>query len=354
MVPQDVDADIDDVLKQSEALLDRLQANQSERDLDGAASMSSMTSLGSIMNSSVKELTTPKNIMSPKRTIRVKIPTSTPVQTGLPPLVSPLATPKPPVAPVKYSAEVPHDVPDLETAPTMQTVNKSSREYAQKQQPPPPPPPSHGRAPNWEKVSSAAQGDDDYVPMADYTKFKPTASHAPQKLISSKVTRLEAYRKKAQQRRRRRRLVGLIVSFFLVIAYRMYSLRSRRSTVTKNVPSIERLESNVVEAETESLPPTVQEVIEKEAESPPEEDASAEVETVPDISFEEQKHHDDGLLSPLATKRRELPVDFCEHPVIKLVSKSCRNAAKASRVKLHSLMEEPVQAMVKNPVFWVV
>ena len=377
MVPQDADADIDDVLKQSEALLDRLHANQSERDLDGGASLSSLTSLGSLMNGSVKELTTPTNVMSPKRTIRVKIAPGGSQQTT--PLVSPLFTPKPRIDPL-VEGEVLHDVPDLEAAPTMPTVNTSSREVQQQL-----PPPSPGRPPNWEKVSSAAQGDDDFVPMMDYSQLKRSATQALPRPASSKVSRLEAYRKMALRRRRRRRAIGFAVAIVLVIAYWMYSSRGREG-FNKKIDDRKSLEMTAVKKESE-IP-----VVQKEREAEPHyeptdgigevdgdflnRDESEDIHDVSAVLVEEEVDYvevlgpssssqayrgdvllvtnefTDGLVSPPTGQGREL--DHCKHPLAKFLAKSCQNVAPGPRLNLYLLIEKPVKAFVENPIFLVV
>ena len=387
MVPQDADADIDDVLKQSEALLDRLHANQSERDLDGGASLSSLTSLGSFMNGSVvKELTTPNNVMSPRRTVRVKIPTETLPKAQT--FVSPLMMTR--IDPFVETGML-QEVPDLEAAPTMPTVNTTSAEEEEGHQQLLLPPPSPSRPPNWEKVSSAAQGDADYVPMVDYSNLKPPSSSSSQaastRIVSSKVSRLEAYRKKALHRRRRRRAIGFAVAMGLMLAYWIYSSsssssRAKTGFTTKKINGKEFEEMmEVVTVQKDIEIPVVQKEIQLEHDEPTDrigevtggdviklesegidevsevllvvEKEGDVVEVVAPSSWSHQYRGDAlQVTDPPTGTGRDL--DYCKHPLAKFLAKSCKNAAAGPRVNLYLLMEKPVKAFVENPIFMVV
>jgi hypothetical protein len=397
MVPQGEDADIDDVLKQSEALLDRIQSNQSERDFD-SASLTSLTSLGSLLNISVRELTTPPSVMPSHK---IRIPTSH----TAPPLVSPSTTPR--LDTLQNTTGL-NEIPGLESAPPVPPGNASQELQ---------PPPSPGRPPNWEKVSAAAQGDDDYVPIVDYSKLKPNGSQSSQRVVSSKVSRLEAYRKKAQRRRRRRRAIGFTVGVVLVIAFWVYSRRteevveffSKESTepagtlvqdeiianesyqVEENlmIPVVEVVAENEAvaapmkcilavdeefgeimeevcvepalctnhEGDSDVLENPGRENVEEKGESMEEHDTSS----IADVHRGGEQFNDHlvgieesrrGLFS---FRRGEgLDVAYCRHPLARFLSKSCRNIAQGPRGNLYSLIEKPLKAMVENPVFLIV
>jgi hypothetical protein len=274
----------------------------------------------------------------------------------------------------------------------MPTVNTTSRELM--------PPPSPGRPPNWEKVFSAAQGDDDYVPIVDYSKLKPSNSQAPQQVVSSKVSRLEAYRKKAQRRRRRRRGIGFGVAIVLAMIYWRYWKSNVSEDTAGNLERETHQATGIDEEITvqsldveESLPqPGGEKQAEMGEESAPkdcipdvDEQLAARCATRDDGEIEDTETRDDVFaeesssspedrgevslgatefidehfieesrrsLSPPIVQGRE--IDYCKHPLARILSKKCQKIPQGPRVGLSSLIEKPVKAMVENPVFLVV
>lgn len=86
----------------------------------------------------------------------------------------------------------------------------------------------------WEKVSSATAGDDDYVPIVDYTKEKRTSHDIPIIGVKSKVSRLEAYREKSRRKRRRRTIMIMIVTTLIAIVWWWARSKGKRSTTFDN------------------------------------------------------------------------------------------------------------------------
>jgi hypothetical protein len=116
----------------------------------------------------------------------------------------------------------------------------------------------------WEKVDSAVEGDDDYVPLVDYSKASPntevtavssdTGVDHPlmyddayyagvESVITTTTTRVAAFRaqKRRLQMKRQRRVTFLILGITLVGGYRMY-LRQQPATSYQK----EEVESNVL------------------------------------------------------------------------------------------------------------
>lgn len=412
---KDEETDIDAVLKESEALLDRLQRanSQSDRDtFDGAASLTSLASLGSLLNGSVKELTTPKSVISSKRKIEVSVPPQS-SDASATPLVSPLMSPRlvetPPSTEMSLLDQL---IPDLETAPTMPMANTLSSAASDNNNNPPPSP---GRPPQWEKVSSAAQGDDDYVPLVDYSKLTNTNNTASQQrpVLSSKVSRLEAYRKKAQRKRRRRRRIGIALAIVLLVIYFIYSRRSRGSTRSLNdegknqnvtwdaaedgtliaKESMQFEESGVgvegpvrttQEEQGGSLDPEIdlgdfhnlldeidsannssfgienviwEDQCDGEESEVKEDDFQEEISEDRDISAVGDNEESSSLSRKImpSSQDKGVKLAYCQHPFAKFLSKTCQGMTRErKRPGLHSLVEKPMEAMVENPVFLVI
>ena len=191
---------IDDVLKESEELLDRIKLN----DLyDGGASLASLgsevysvqnpTGLGTSLvleSPQVKPTVTALSIQSDDGTLSGNIAPSNGV--------------------------------DL-SSPTIPLVSK------------------------WEKVSSAAAGDDDYVPIVDYSKEKRTSQDLPTISVKSKVSRLEAYREKSRQRRRRRTMMIAIVTALVTMVWWWVRSNGKRSTTFNNNHDLGNLTNDTLE-----------------------------------------------------------------------------------------------------------
>jgi hypothetical protein len=184
-------ADIDDVLKESEALLDRLQSkssNSTTNDVyDGGASLASLGSLSlrdaasvlaSVADSAVQDAGSGVDDTSGTGVSFAQFPAS--------------------------SAEIKGSMVRPEALPASQ----------------PRPPPQ------WEKVSSAAMGDDDYVPIVDYTKEKSINMVPTIRASKARISRLEAYREKARKKRRTRRVVAFVLAVLLAFVFWAWSKRA--------------------------------------------------------------------------------------------------------------------------------
>lgn len=191
--------DIDEVLKESEELLDRLKLN----DLyDGGASLASLGSVVSIRDTISTTVVTdsPYFVETPKRKID-------------PPIQSENGT-----------------ISVQRVVPSYATMESSPVDLAPLLPTPPP-------VSKWEKVSSAAAGDDDFVPIVDYTKEKRSAALPSTRNMKTKVSRLEAYREKARKRRQRRMIILLIISTVVAIVWWGWS---RSGSILRNKGLINR------------------------------------------------------------------------------------------------------------------
>lgn len=109
----------------------------------------------------------------------------------------------------------------------------------------------------WEKVASASQGDEDYVPLVDYSKLSPNtaatsdSSRVEQPYLGEEeeddgylggsaaatTSRVAAFRaqKKRLQKKRRRQMAALALGITLVGGYCMYTRRSEETTSNKEI-----------------------------------------------------------------------------------------------------------------------
>lgn len=186
-------ADIDDVLKESEALLDRLQSNSSNsitnEVYDGGASLASLGSL------SLRDVAS----------VLASVTDSTAKDAG------------------SRASDTPGKGRPLPQLPA-NSPEKGAMVGSE------PPQASQPRAPpQWEKVSSASMGDQDYVPIVDYTKVKRNNNAPASRASKAKISRLEAYREKARKKRRRRRIVTFAVAILLVCIFWAWSRREHVS-----------------------------------------------------------------------------------------------------------------------------
>ena len=225
---------IDDILKESEALLDRLQF--SDDVFDGGSSLGSIgsTSQWGGLSSVAGTGAVVSPDQPPNGTEPVKLP----------------------------PAKLP---PTPEEAPASKTSPLPAMEIAEK---PPPSSSSSSSAAKWEKVSSAAMGDDDYVPIVDYTKEKRTDGASKTPTARTKVSRLEAYREKARRRRKRRRRMGAVVAGVLAIVLWVW-MRGRNGSVTGTDNEIETdlnstNNNNTLETNETTFQPTFNETIPEE------------------------------------------------------------------------------------------
>jgi hypothetical protein len=105
----------------------------------------------------------------------------------------------------------------------------------------------------WEKVESATQGDDDYVPLVDYSKSpgiaksKSTASSSVSQ--SGRESKLEAYRRQQRIRRKRNQRLFAAVIAAIAVFYFIFQASTAKSNSSKvNVsPSVQ--ESTPVQTE---------------------------------------------------------------------------------------------------------
>jgi hypothetical protein len=74
----------------------------------------------------------------------------------------------------------------------------------------------------WEKVTTASPGEDDYVPMVDYSHMRPSSGNASQNNVES---RLERHRRRSQARHNRRMRIVAVMLPVVVAAAAYYFTR---------------------------------------------------------------------------------------------------------------------------------
>ncbi len=180
-------ADIDEVLKESEELLDRLKYDDF---YDGGASLASLGSVVSIRDTvSTTLIESPEVTDSPKEKSNLSVTSDN----------------------IALSVSVETSTIRMLELPTPDLLSSTPTVY------------------KWEKVSSATTGDDDYVPIVDYTKEKRSNKLPIITNTKIKVSRLEAYREKARKRRKRRMIIVVIFAAMFTILWWAWSRKGSMS-----------------------------------------------------------------------------------------------------------------------------